>query len=241
MLDNQVIEHLGGIHQTHRADVQFNGVSLDTSRRQFHVFVVHRVLHVHRRKPVARHFDGVKPQAHGILFLTPNRHAAHVGNGLQLFLHRQVGNLAQFKQRAFFTLQCHHQDWRSVGVSLRHRRRVAVTRQVTLGTRHLVAHVVGRRLQIHRQLELHRNAAASLRTHTGQRTDAGNTIDILLQRLGNLVFYHIGIGPGVGTRHGDNGIVHGGVFAHTERNITNHTKQNDDDGHHGGQHRATDT
>ena len=107
--DDKVVKHLCGIHQTHCPDVQFYGVALDASRRQFHVLVVNSVLHVHRRDAISRHLDGVEPKPHGVFLLTPYAHAAHVGYGLQLLFHREVGYFAKLQQRSFLALQSHHE------------------------------------------------------------------------------------------------------------------------------------
>ena len=95
-LNYDIVELVGGMHLSHGAQGQFYGISFDASRRKFHVLVVHRILHVNWSHTIARHLYGVEPQAHGIAFLAPYRHAAHIGYGLKLFFYGQVGYLAQF-------------------------------------------------------------------------------------------------------------------------------------------------
>ena len=132
-LEDKVVELLGRVHQAQGADGQFGGVSFDASRGQLHVLLVDGVLHVDGRDAVARHLGGVEPEAHGVFLLAPDADAAHVGDGLQLFFHGQVGNLAQLQEGAFVALQGHHEDRRGVGVGLGHGGRVAVVGQVALG------------------------------------------------------------------------------------------------------------
>ena len=79
---NQIVEHLGRVHQSHGTDVQFYGISFYATRWQFDIFIVHCIFDVHRRDTVAGHFDGVEPQTHGIFFLSPNGNTTYVGNRL---------------------------------------------------------------------------------------------------------------------------------------------------------------
>ena len=67
-----------------------------------------------------------------------------------------------------------------------------------MGTRNFVAYVVGRRFQVDRQFKLYRDTATSLTADAAQRTNAGNTVDILFERLRNLVHDYFGIGSRIG-------------------------------------------
>ena len=230
LFDDEVVKLLGGVHQAQGTDGQLCGVALDTSRRQLDVFPVYGTFHVDRCDAVARHLGGVEPQAHGVFFLAPDADAAHVRDGLQLFLHRKVGNLAQLKQRAFVALERHHQDGGGVGVGFRYGGRVAVVGQVALCARHLVAHVVGGGFQVDRQLEFYCDAALPLLADAGKRADAGNTVDVLFQRFGNLVLDDVRIGTRVRARYGDDGIVHRRIFADSQIVVADDAEQQDDDG-----------
>ena len=68
-----------------------------------------------------------------------------------------------------------------------------------------------------------------------------DTVDILLQRLGNLILYDIGIGTRIGARHRDDGVIHRGIFSYAKAHITNRTKEHDDERKHGSQYRAAYT
>ena len=160
---------------------------------------------------------------------------------MQLLLHGEVGDLTELKQRTLVALDGHHEDGRRIGIGLRHSGRVAVARKEALGTRHLVAHVIGRRFEVYGEFKLYGDVTRALLAHTGERADTGDTVDILLQRLGNLVLYDIGIGTRIGARHRDNGVIHRGIFAHAKAHVTNRTKEHDDERKHGGQHRTADT
>ena len=129
-------------------------------------------------------------------------------------------------------MQGYHEDGRGVGIGFRYSRRVTVVGQVALCTRHLVAHVVGGRFEVDGQLKLYGDAALPLLAHTGERTDAGDTVDVLLQRFGNLVLDDVGIGTRVRTRHGNDGIVYRRIFAHAQVIVADEAKQQDDDGEH---------
>ena len=170
----------------------------------------------------------------------PDLHAADVADGLQLLLDREVGDLAQLEQRALVALDRDHEDRRGVGVGLAHRRGVAVAGQVALGARDLVAHVVGGGLEVDRELELHGDAALSLLADARHRADARDAVDVLLEGFGDLVLDHVGIGSGVGARHGDDRVVDAGVFAHAEVAVPDESEKQDDDRQHRGHHGPPD-
>ena len=213
---HQIVELLRGVHQSQRADGQLGGVALDASRRQLDVLPVERALDVRRRDAVSGHLGRIEPQSHRITLLAPYLHAAHVADRLQLLLDRQVGDLAQLQQRTLVALNGHHQDRRSVGVGLGHRRRVAVAGQVTLRARHLVAHVVGGRFKVYRKFEFDRDAALALTADARHRPDAGNAVDILFEGFGDLILDHIGVGARIGARHRDDRIVHARKLPHAQ-------------------------
>ena len=213
---HQVVELLRGVHQAHRADGQLGGVALDAARGQFDILAVEGVFDVGGGDAVTGHLGRIEPQAHRVAFLAPYLHAAHVADGLQLLFDREVGDLAQFQQRPLVALDGHHQDRRGVGVGFGHRRGIAVAGQVALGARHLVAHVVGGGFEVHRELELHGDTALALTADARQRTDARDAVDVLLERLGNLVFDYVGIGARIGAGDGDDRVVDAGVLPHAE-------------------------
>ena len=221
---HQVVELPRGVHQSHRADRQLRGVALDAARRQFDVLAVEGRLDVGRGDAVAGHLRGVEPQAHRVAFLAPDLHAAHVADGLQLLLDRQVGDLAQFEQRPLVALDRDHQNRRGVGVGLGHGRGVAVARQVALGARNLVANVVGGGFEVHREFELDGDAALALAADARQRADARDAVDVLFERLGDLVFDHVGVGARVGARDRDDRVVDAREFAHAEVTVSDQTE-----------------
>ena len=213
---DQFVELLRGVHQAHRADGQLGGVALDAARGQFDVLAVEGVLDVRGGDAVAGHFGGIEPQPHRIALFAPYLHAAHVADGLQLLFDREVGDLAQFQQRPLVALDGDHQDRRGVGVGLGHRRGIAVAGQVALGARHLVAHVVGGGFEVHRELELHGDAALSLAADARQRADARNAVDVLFERFGDLVLDHVGVGARVGALDGDDRVIDAGILPDAE-------------------------
>ena len=95
---DQVIEFLCRVHQSHGADGQLDGVSFNTARGEFDVFVVYRILYVDGGDAVTGHLDRVEPQAHGVAFFSPNAYAAHIGDCLQLLFYGEVGYFAEFQQ-----------------------------------------------------------------------------------------------------------------------------------------------
>ena len=239
-LNHDIVELIGGMHLPHGAQGQLYSISFDASRRQLHVLIVHGILYVDWRNAIPRHLHRVEPQTHRITFLAPYRHAAHVGYRLELFFHGKVGYLAQLQERTVIALDSHHQNGAGIGISFRYRRRVTISGKVALGTRNLIAHIVRRSLQVNGKFKLYGNAALSRLAHAGERTDARNTIDVLFQRFGYLVFDNIGIGSGIAACHGYDGIVHRRIFTYAEGGIANHPEQEDDDGEHGGKHRPAD-
>ena len=240
LLDDQVVEFLGGGHQPHRADGQFLGVALDAARRQFHVFPVHRIAHIERSNPVSGHLYRIEPQTHRIAFFSPDIHRAHVRDGLQAFLDGQFRDFRQLHQRAVGAAHRDLHDRGRIGIGLGDGRRVAVARQVALGARNLVAHVVGRRFHIDRQFEFDRDTALSLARSTAERTDTRDTVDVLFQRFGDLVHDHFRIGSGVGRAHRDDRLVHARVFPHAQERVSDHSEQDDYEHHHGREHRTSD-
>ena len=224
LADHQVVELLRGVHQPQRADGQFGGVALDAARGEFDILAVEGILDVRGGYAVAGHLRRVEPQPHRVALFAPDLHAAHVADRLQLLLDRQVGDLAQFEQRALVALNGHHQNRRGVGISLRDRRRVAVARQVALRPRDLVAHVVGGGFEIDRELEFDGDAALPLLAGARQRADARDAVDVLLEGFGDLVLDHVGIGPRVGALHRDDRVVDAREFAHAEVTVSDQTE-----------------
>ena len=240
-LDNQVVEFIGSMHQTERTDTQFHGITFDTTRRQFHVFFIHGILHVHRCDAIPCHLDRVQPETHGVLLFPPYFYTTYIGDGLQLFLYGQVCNFTHLQQSTFVTTDGYHQDRSGIGIGFRYGRRVTVTRQVALCTGNLVAHVVGCRFQVNGQLKFYGNTARTLATGTRQGTDARNTVDVLFQRFCNLVFDDIRIGSRIRARYRDNRIVHRRIFAYPQRIITDEAEKQDNQRHYGRQYGATYT
>ena len=229
------------MHQSQCTDRQVDRISFDTTGGQLHVFRIYRVFHVQRSDPVTRHLDRVEPQAHGVTFLSPDIHTTHIGDCLQTFFHRQFGDFTQFHQRTPVALYADLHDRGSIGVGLRYGRRVAVARQIALCTRHLVAHVVGSCFHIHRQFKFDGNTAATLATDTAQRTDTRYTVDILLQRLRDLVHDNLGIRSRIGYVDRDNGLVHTGELANPQELVADHTEQQDDKHHYRRKYRPVYT
>jgi len=121
-------------------------------------------------------------------------------------------------------LQGDHKNRRGIGIGLGYGRRVAVTWQVTLGAGNFVADIVGRSFQVDRKFEFYRDAALTLLADTRQRADTRNTVDVLFQRLCNLVLNDIGIRSCVRTGNRYNRVVHRWIFTYTDIKITNHSE-----------------
>ena len=240
-LDDYVVEFFGGVHLSHGTQGKFHGISFDATRWKFHVLVVHGVFDVHGGDAVACHAYRVQPETHGVTFFSPDGYTTYIRDGLELLLHGQVGYFAQFQKRTAVALDGYHQDRAGVCIGLRHGRRVAIAGQVALGTRNLVAHVVGGRFQVDGQFKLYGNAALSLLAHAGKGTDARNTVDVLFQGFGYLVLDDVGIGSRIATGYGDNRIVDRRVFTYSQGGIPNHTEQQDDDGQYRGEYGSADT
>ena len=87
--------------------------------------------------------------------------------------------------------------------------------QITLGTRNFIAHVIGCRFQVDGKFKLYGDAALSLLADTGQRTDTRNTVNVLFQRFGNLVFDNVSVGTGIGTLYGYDRVINGWILTYT--------------------------
>ena len=74
-----------------------------------------------------------------------------------------------------------------------------------------------------------------------QGTYARNTVDVLFQRFGDLVLYDVGICPRIGAGDGDDGVVHGGIFAYAEVTVPDKSKEQDDKGKYCGEYGASYT
>ena len=157
LFQDEIIEFLCCMHQPECADSQFDGVSLDAARGEFHILIVYRILYVDGGNAVTGHLDRVEPQAHGITFFSPNAYTAHIGDCLQLLFYGEVGYFAEFQQRAFVALQSNHEDRHGVCIGFGYGWRVAVAWQVTLGARHFVTYIVGGCLQVYGKFEFYRN------------------------------------------------------------------------------------
>src|SRR5699024_5949348 len=71
---------------------------------------------------------------------------------------------------------------------------IAIARKETLGPRYFITHIVGSCFQIDTQLKLYSDTRKSLTTLARERSYARNSINILLERLRNLIFDDVGIG-----------------------------------------------
>ena len=60
-LQDEIVEFFCCVHQSEGTDGELNGVSFDTARRKFHVFIVHRILYVDGGNTVTGHLDRVEP------------------------------------------------------------------------------------------------------------------------------------------------------------------------------------
>ena len=113
-----VVELLRGVHLPHGAERKLHAVALDTSRRKLHILACNGILDVYGCDTICSHLHWVEPYTHGVAFLAPYLHAAHVGDCLQLLLDGEVGNLAQLEQRAAVALYRHHKNGHGVGIGL---------------------------------------------------------------------------------------------------------------------------
>ena len=154
-------------------------------------------LHVERRQAVGGELLGVDPQPHGVGLVAPDVDPADLGDGLQPLDEELVGDARQLEQVAAVAADGDLEDRRLVGVGLRDRRRVDVGGQVALGPRHPVADVVGGGLEVGVELELDGDRRASLAADRGQGADAGDAVDRLLERLGDLRLDDVGGGAAV--------------------------------------------
>ena len=240
-LDDQVVELFCRMHQPQGTDRQIDRIPFDATGRQFHVFRIHGILYVQWGDAIACHLDRVAPQSHGVTFLSPYIHTAYIRDRLQAFFYSQFSYFTQFHQRAPVALHADLHDGSRIGICLGYGRRVAVARQITLGTRYLVAHVVGCRFHIHRQFELDGDTAATLAADTAQGTDTRDTVDVLFQRLRDLVHDNLGVRSRIGHVYRDNGLVHTGELANPQELVADHTEQQDDKHHYRRKYRPVYT
>ena len=98
LLDDDIVELLGSMHQTQSTDSQLCSVSFYTSRRKLNILLVYSILYVDWGNSVSRHLYRIQPQAHRVFLLTPDAHTTHIGNGLKLLLNGKVCNLTQLKK-----------------------------------------------------------------------------------------------------------------------------------------------
>ena len=159
VLDNHhVVKLFRGLHQPHGADRLLNMVSLDASGRQFNIFPVQGIFHIHGGNVIGCHSYRIEPQAHRIPVFSPNLHRTHVRDGLQTFLHGKLGYFGQLQQRACGAFDRNLHNRVGIGIGFGNRWRIRITRQISHSPGNLVAYIVGRRFQINTQFEFYSDA-----------------------------------------------------------------------------------
>ena len=215
-------------------------LAFDAAGRQLGVLAAQRGLHVLHRHPKRRHAVGIEPYPHGIAALAADDDRGDAGQGLQLVGHHAVGVVGDFQRRLAVARESQPDDGLGVGFDLGHHRVFRLAGQLAAHPRHAVAGVVGCGFGVARLDELHRDLADFLAAHRFDGADALDAGQRILQRLGDLALHHLGGGAGIDRAHRYHRRVDIGVFAHRQAVEGDQADQDDEQAHHGGQHRAAD-
>jgi len=217
-----------------------SSVALHQAGGQIDVLVRERGSHVVRRHALCRHLAGVERQAHAVTLLAEDAHAGDPRDGLDAIFYERVGDVGYLQNRLRIAGDRHEHDRVAVGVCLLDDGWVGVGGQPSYRLRDLVAYVVGRGVDVDRELELDTDLTGLLAGPGDDAADAGDACQRLLDRLGDLGVDHLRVGAGVCRRHGHDRRVDRRILAHTEIDESDGAQQHQHDRQHDRQHWPSD-
>jgi hypothetical protein len=193
LAENDIVELLGGVEAALGAEGELGGVALDAARGKVDVLRFERVEDVLRGDAVGGHLVGVEPEAHRVALLAEDADLADAGDRLHALLDEGVATLET--SRMFWVSLCTARKMMGsrVGVGLLHDGRVGVLGQRLHHLRDLVADVVGGGFEVGVEIELDADGALALAGGGGNRADAGDAADGLLDGLGDLRVDDLGV------------------------------------------------
>ena len=248
-LDDDPAEFRGVGQAPLRLDVELEGAGLrhrrliDHAGGDLHVLPAQRVDDIARREIADRELLRIKPDAHGIIAGTKDRHIAHAIDAGKHVLHMQrgvVGNVKEVARVVRRTQMDHHHE---IGRLLhnRHADGANLFGEARLGNgdavlnQHLCGVEIGAELERHRQR--HGAVACRLRRHVKHVVDA---VHFLLDRRGYGLGDNVCGRAGIGSGHLDRGRRDIGILRDRQAEIGDAADQRDEDGDDGREDRPID-
>ena len=153
--------------------------------------VAQRALDVGHGQPVRGQSLRIEPHAHGVLPLAADLHGADALDALQPLGEHVVGDVGQLERAEVLAGEREPDDRLRVHVLLRHDRLVDAGRQVAAHARHAVAHVVRGLVDVAIEIELDGDVGGLLLRGGGERLDALDGGELLLEHVGDLGLDHL--------------------------------------------------
>ena len=238
-LHRNIFESLRVKDSSERADGKCRFASFDATRRQFKVALLESSRHFGTGNTKRLQAHRVNPQAHRRTLFAPDSHFRNTVDGLQTFLDKVVRQFRNFHRVKPIAHETHHQNRVVIAVGLVHSRFIDIVWEPAAHAAHTVADFVRRRFKVHACFEFNIDERKSVAARRGQRLDSGRTVDRSFQNFGHFGFDHGSVCTRVRSTHLNQRIVHIRIFAHAQVRRAKGAKQDDDERHHGHEHRTT--
>ena len=204
VLDDELIVLFGRLEFAAGLDGHLAVEVLNAAAGQLDILLVQRAFDVEHRDAAGRHFFRIEPEPHGEALFAGDPNAGNAFDGLEAVLDLRLGQARQFERRVARAVQPEPDDGESVGVLLGDDRLFDVVGQQAAHARDAVTHVLRAQVDVAREVELDGDAADLLTALAGERLDAFDVIDLLLQPLGDFRFDDGRVRAGINGRHADN-------------------------------------
>ncbi len=236
----QVPELLRGLELAQRPDRELPAVALDPPGRDLDIAGLDGRLDVLYRDPARDQLVGIEPDAHRIAPLAVDGCLAHTREALELGLDDPLPDVRQLQQRNVLALERHEHEGLGVGLLLGDDRLLDVLRQPSPHPRDPVAHILRGVIDVAVERELDGDVAELLGAGAGERPDARNGAQFLLENVGDRGLHHLGIGPRQESAHRNNGRIDIRELPDRQLAVTDHAEEDERQAHHAGEDRPLD-
>jgi hypothetical protein len=210
-------------------------LALHHPARHLDVLALHRGHDVAGCEPARAQLVALQPDSNRPVPTPEEQHSRHARYRLHPRLDVVTDVLAGVDDLALGSDR-HPQHRLVAEILFQHDRRLDVPRQETARLGDLVAHVLGRHVDVDAQLELgpdHRDALGRLAL---QRTHPGDGVDVLLEDVGDVLLHHLRARALEGGHHRHHREVHGRELIDAEPRVAEHAE----DDQRGDQHPGED-
>ena len=233
--DDDVAHLLDGLHAALRAERELPRACLDAAGGDLQVLRAERAFDLRRREAVALELGGIDPDVHLAGATADDRHLADAADRLDLAADLLVGELRDVARRPRSCERDRH-DRRRVRVHLLNDRRIDAARERGHRRAHLVAHLLGRDLDVLLQDERHDDDAHAFAGDAAELVDAADRVDGGLELVTDLRLDLLGRRAAEDGRDHDSGEVDLGEAVDPELEVREET----DDAEHEDEHRRED-